>query len=89
MYQIVFINYLIIINIISFIICYLDKRLAINNKRRIKESTLLLSCLLGGVPLFTIAMYLFHHKTKKLKFKVVYIINVLWLYIIYRLIILI
>ena len=43
------INYLIIINIISFIIMGLDKLFAIKNKRRISENTLLFLSIIGGV----------------------------------------
>lgn len=61
-------TYLIIINIIGFIICFIDKRKAIKNKYRIKEMNLLLISLIGGCFGFYIGMYMFHHKTKKLKF---------------------
>ena len=61
-------TYLIIINIIGFITCFIDKRKAINNKYRIKEITLLLISLIGGCFGFFFFLYMFHHKTKKLKF---------------------
>lgn len=60
--------YLIFINIVAFSLCYIDKRRAIKSKRRIKERTLILFSMLGGCYLFYIAMYLFHHKTRKIKF---------------------
>ena len=63
------INYLIVINIISFIICFIDKQKAINNKYRIKENTLLFISLIGGCFGLFLSMIIFHHKTKKLKFK--------------------
>jgi uncharacterized membrane protein YsdA (DUF1294 family) len=66
------IKYLITINIITFIIFGLDKYLAIKEKRRISERTLLTLSLLGGCYLELIAMELFRHKTKKLIF---YIVN--------------
>ena len=65
--------YLISINIISFILIFIDKRKAINNKWRIPESTLLFISLLGGCFGTILSMYLFHHKTKKLKFKLVHL----------------
>ena len=51
--------YLISINIISFILMFIDKRKAVHNKYRIKESTLLFISLLGGCFGAFISMYLF------------------------------
>ena len=60
--------YLLIINLIGLLIMYIDKRRAKYGKWRIPERTLLTVALLGG-SIGTIAgMYLFKHKTKKLKF---------------------
>ena len=64
------IYYLIIINVISFTMCYIDKKKAIKNSERISEKALMLVSLMGGCYFFYIAMYLFHHKTKKIKFKI-------------------
>ena len=62
--------YLLIINIIGFLIMYIDKRKAKKGKWRIKEWTIMLITLLGG-GIGTIAgMYTFRHKTKKLKFTI-------------------
>ena len=61
---------LIIINIIGFLAMFIDKRKAIKGAWRIPEKTLFLFTLLGG-GIGTIAgMYIFRHKTKKLKFTV-------------------
>lgn len=77
------IDYLIIINVFSLIICYYDKLSAIKNKYRISEKLLLLASLLGGTFGFILGMILFHHKTKKLKFKVLEpIFLILWIIII-------
>jgi len=85
MYQNLFIIYLIIINIISFIFCFIDKRNAIKNKWRIPEITLLLLSLVGGCFGFYIGMRLFHHKTKKIKFEIcIPLMIFLWGYIVYR-----
>ena len=79
--------YLIIINIIGFIICFIDKRKAIKNKYRIKEITLLIISLIGGCLGFYIGMYTFHHKTKKLKFTLlVPIMIIMWIVLIIYLI---
>ena len=64
----IFIFHLIVINVIAIFMCFLDKRKAIKNKKRISEKTLFLVSILGGCYLFYLGMYLFHHKTKKLKF---------------------
>lgn len=47
---------------------YLDKQKARNNKRRIKENTLLLFVFLGGWIGGYSGMKIFKHKTKKNKF---------------------
>ena len=57
--------YLIIINILAFIIYGLDKYKAIKNKWRIPEQVLLTISLLGGSIGSIIGMYTFKHKTKK------------------------
>ena len=80
------IKYLITINIITFIIFGLDKYLAIKDKRRISEKTLLTLSFLGGCYLELIAMELFRQKNKKIKF---YIVNltliVLYTLLLYKL----
>lgn len=79
----VFIYYLIIINIIGFIVVFYDKRQAIKKKNRISEKNLLVISIIGGCYGFVISMYLFRHKTKKVKFRVLLpMINIIWLIII-------
>ena len=58
--------YLIIINILGFLVMGLDKHKAKKGDRRIPENTLFGFTILGGI----IGMYVFHHKTKKMKFKI-------------------
>ncbi len=60
--------YLIIINAITFATFGLDKYKAIRQEWRIRESTLLGLSLIGGSIGGWIAMYTFHHKTKKVQF---------------------
>ena len=43
-----FITYLIIINVIAFLMMYIDKRKAKYGKWRIKEYTLFITALIGG-----------------------------------------
>lgn len=62
------IYYLIFINVVAFIVFGVDKRKAVKNKWRIKESIFLLFSLIGGGIGSLFGMYLFHHKTKKKKF---------------------
>ena len=60
--------YLIVINLITFIVFGMDKRAAIKKRSRIRVSTLLTLSFVGGSLGGLIAMYLFRHKTKKLQF---------------------
>lgn len=55
-------------NILGFILIYLDKRKAIKHQYRICENTLILVALMGGSIGIYLGMYCFHHKTKKIKF---------------------
>lgn len=66
------IYYLLIINIIEFILMGLDKLFAIKNKNRIPEITLLFLSFLGGSLGSILGMILFRHKTKKWKFKILF-----------------
>jgi len=63
-----FVYYLIIINIVAFIIYGIDKKKAENYKYRIPESRLILVAVLGGVYGAGLGMLVFHHKTRKPKF---------------------
>ena len=60
--------YLFILNFITFIVFGLDKLKAKKHKWRIKVSTLLGLCFLGGSLGGLIGMYTFRHKTKKMQF---------------------
>lgn len=63
--------YLSIINLASFGTFFIDKRKAIKNKWRIKESSLHLLSFAGGIYGSIAAMLLFRHKNKKLKFIII------------------
>ncbi len=74
------IYYLIIINVIAFLLYGIDKYLAIKNKRRISEYHLLVLSLFGGCIGSILGMKVFHHKTKKLKFWIINILfTILWI----------
>ena len=60
--------YWVLISLISVVVCGWDKRQAKKGRRRVPENTLLLLCALGGSAAFWVAMYRFHHKTRKPKF---------------------
>ena len=62
--------YLIIINLTGFLAMAIDKRRAKKGEWRIKEGTLFIITLLGGGIGTISGMYVFRHKTKKLKFTV-------------------
>ena len=69
--------YYLAINIILFAAMGIDKRLAIKNKRRIPEANLFIMSLLGGAVGGLIAMNIFHHKTKKIQFYIIFIVSLL------------
>lgn len=62
--------YLLILNFITFIVFGLDKLKAKKHKWRIKASTLLGLCFLGGSLGGLIGMYTFRHKTKQKYFTI-------------------
>ena len=63
-----FIIYLIIINIIGFLIMYIDKRKAEKGKWRISEKNIFIITALGGGIGTISGMYTFRHKTQKFQF---------------------
>lgn len=62
--------YIVCINIIGFFVMCIDKQKAKKGKWRIKEQTLFYITLLGGGIGTITGMYLFRHKTKKLRFTI-------------------
>lgn len=67
---------LIILNILAFLLYRGDKKKAIRGKWRTSERALLLFSLIGPFGAF-IAMRMYHHKTRKLKFVLVPIFMIL------------
>ena len=62
--------YLAIINALSFLLMLADKRKAQKNLWRIPEKTLLGVCAIGGSLGGLMAMKLFRHKTRHLRFSI-------------------
>ena len=60
---------ILILNLIAFVLMGIDKRRAINGKSRIPESTLLFWGFLMGGPGLLLGSLVFHHKTRKAKFR--------------------
>lgn len=60
--------YLVLINVITFVLYGMDKWKAKRNQWRIKESVLLGMAAVGGCFGALAGMYLFRHKTQKAKF---------------------
>lgn len=77
--EVIFIVYLFLISIISFLMMAIDKRKAKNKKHRISESALLGVSLIGGAVGILIGMIVYRHKTSKKKFNIgipiLYILN--------------
>ncbi len=64
--------YFLAINLICFILMFIDKKKAMYDKWRIPEKVLMTIGLLGGSIGGIIGMYTFRHKTQKIKFFVGY-----------------
>jgi uncharacterized membrane protein YsdA (DUF1294 family) len=69
--------YLAGINLITFLFYGYDKRQSRNNKSRIPELILHLLTLLGGTPGALLGQLLFRHKTRKLSFRIVFLMIIL------------
>lgn len=61
-------SYILLLNLVTFVVYGIDKYKAKRGKWRIAESTLLLLALLGGSIGAWLAMKTFHHKTMHKKF---------------------
>lgn len=60
--------YLLSVNLLGFIIMWIDKFRAKNQSWRVPESNLFLVAVIGGSIGSIAGMYVFHHKTKHLSF---------------------
>lgn len=64
----ILIPYILAINLIGFIIMFIDKKKAVHRKWRISESTLMTISILGGSIGMLLGMHCFRHKTNHKKF---------------------
>ena len=72
--------YLIMINVITFALYGLDKWRAMTRQWRVREKKLIILALIGGSIGAMIGMTVFHHKTRKMKFRIlVPIAIIIWL----------
>ena len=62
-------GYLVIINIVTFVVYGIDKWKAKRGNWRISEATLLILAVIGGTIGALLGMKVWHHKTMHLKFK--------------------
>ena len=67
--QVIIGSYLAIANLVAFVLFAFDKAQARSGSHRVPELTLLIMCLLGGLPGGVLGMYIFRHKTEKTYFK--------------------
>ena len=68
--------YFLLINLLSFILMYVDKKRAILHKWRISEKSFFILCILGGSLGEILGIYTFRHKTKHLKLTVSMLLSV-------------
>ena len=72
-------NYTLLAGLTAFAMFGIDKYKAIRSKWRIPESALIMVCMVGGAFGGLAGMYLFHHKTRHLKFQILVPLSaVLW-----------
>lgn len=74
---IIYALYIVIMSLRMIILFKKDKKLAIKNQIRIKEKTLLLGTILGGAIGSFLGRILFHHKTDKVYFSIVILLNII------------
>lgn len=76
---------LLVVNVITFLLYGLDKWKAKRDAYRISESTLLCAAVLFSSYGALLGMYVFHHKTKKIKFLVcIPVLLILHTFLIYQ-----
>ena len=72
-----FLGYLLLINLLLFILMGMDKRAAKRKKWRIPERRLLTLGIIGGGIGGILGMIVFHHKTHRIYFTICYVVNII------------
>ena len=84
-----YLSVVMLMSLVTFILFGADKRRAVRKQWRIPERTLLLFSLFFGAAGAFIGMYVFHHKTRKWKFRIavplLMVVQILLLAVPYRL----
>lgn len=75
--------YLLFLNLLSFVLCGVDKHYAKCKKERVSEKIFYFLISIGGSFGFLLGMKCFHHKTKKKRFWVLsFVFSFLWIFVI-------
>ena len=72
-----FLGYVLLINLLLFLLMGMDKRAAKRKKWRIPERRLLTLGLIGGGFGGILGMLVFHHKTHRIYFTICYVVNII------------
>lgn len=72
-----FLGYLLLINLLLFLLMGIDKRAAKRKKWRIPERRLLTLGIIGGGIGGILGMLVFHHKTHRIYFTICYVVNII------------
>lgn len=72
-----FLGYVLLINLLLFLLMGMDKRAAKRKKWRIPERRLLTLGIIGGGIGGIIGMLVFHHKTHRIYFTICYVVNII------------
>ncbi len=88
MMLIIFIVFLLLVNLVGFIVVWADKRKAMKNKWRISEKTIYAVAFVGGGLGVVLGMKQLRHKTQKQMYlltKMILMFNIVWvLYLVVR-----
>lgn len=68
---------LISVNAITFLFYGADKSIAVRGGLRVPEAVLHLLALLGGSPAALLGQIVFRHKTRKMKFRIIFVLIIL------------